>query len=275
MKNEGGWTMSEVAVEQVVNGRGNGGAGGPAIAADRLVKSYGHVRALRHASFAAFAGQVTALVGDNGAGKSTLVKCLAGVIQPDDGQISVGGKPVAMTDPLHATDLGIETVHQDLALAPDLDAASNVFLGRELRRLWILHDQPEMRRRTAASFRELGVGMVQDLSVPVASFSGGQRQSVAIARAAMWAREVIIMDEPTAALGVIQTAKVLDLVKRVRDRGLAVVFISHNLPQVIEIADRIEVMRLGARIARFRKGEATIDMLIAAISGAFANEVVE
>jgi len=267
--------MNEVAAKPVVNGRGNGGAGGPAIAADRLVKNYGHVRALRSASFEAFAGQVTALVGDNGAGKSTLVKCLAGVIQPDDGQISVGGKPVAMTDPLHATDLGIETVHQDLALAPDLDAASNVFLGRELRRLWILHDQPEMRRRTAASFRELGVGMVQDLGVPVASFSGGQRQSVAIARAAMWAREVIIMDEPTAALGVIQTAKVLDLVKRVRDRGLAVVFISHNLPQVIDIADRIEVMRLGARVARFRKGEATIDMLIAAISGAFANEVVE
>jgi simple sugar transport system ATP-binding protein len=265
--------MSEVALESRANGPGDAGIGLPAIAADRLVKNYGYVRALRNASFEAFAGQVTALVGDNGAGKSTLVKCLAGVIQPDGGQIFVGGKPVVMTDPQHATALGIETVHQDLALAPDLDAASNVFLGRELRRLWILHDQPEMRRRTAASFRELGVGMVQDLRVPVASFSGGQRQSVAIARAAMWAREVIIMDEPTAALGVLQTAKVLDLIKRVRDRGLAVVFISHNLPQVIEVADRIEVMRLGARVARFGTGEATIDLLIAAISGAFTNEV--
>jgi simple sugar transport system ATP-binding protein len=244
----------------------------PAIAAERLVKNYGHVRALRHASFEAFAGQVTALVGDNGAGKSTLIKCLAGVIQPDDGRILVNGEQVAMTDPLHATRLGIETVHQDLALAPDLDAAANVFLGRELRRLWILHDQPAMRRKTAMSFRELGVGMVQDLRAPVAAFSGGQRQSVAIARAAMWARSVIIMDEPTAALGVIQTTRVLDLIRRIRDRGLAVVFISHNLPQVLEVADRIEVLRLGARVARFNKGEATIDMLIAAISGAYANE---
>jgi simple sugar transport system ATP-binding protein len=262
-----------MAVDVSVGGVGTGGAAVPAIAAERLIKDYGHVRALRHASFEAFAGQVTALVGDNGAGKSTLVKCLAGVIQPESGQIFVSGKAVTMTDPLHATELGIETVHQDLALAPDLDAASNVFLGRELRRLRFLHDQAEMRRRTAASFRELGVGMVQDLRVPVASFSGGQRQSVAIARAAMWAREVIIMDEPTAALGVIQTARVLDLIRRVRDRGLAVVFISHNLPQVLEVADRIEVMRLGARVARFHQGEATIDQLIAAISGAFVNEV--
>jgi simple sugar transport system ATP-binding protein len=129
-----------------------------------------------------------------------------------------------------------------------------------------------MRRRTAERFKELGVGMVQDLRVPVASFSGGQRQSVAIARAAMWAEHVIIMDEPTAALGVIQTAKVLELIHTVRDRGLAVVFISHNLPQVIEVSDRIEVMRLGARVARFRRGEADVDRLIASISGAYRNE---
>jgi len=169
--------------------------------------------------------------------------------------------------------MGIETVYQDLALAPDLDAAANVFLGRELRRLRFLHDHPEMRRRTAQSFTELGVGMVQDLRVPVASFSGGQRQSVAIARAAMWASKVIIMDEPTAALGVIQTAKVLELVDRVRERGLAVVFISHDLTQVLEIADRIEVLRLGTRVARFHRGEADVEQLIAAISGAYTNEV--
>src|SRR6185436_4174463 len=169
---------------------------------------------------------------------------------------------------------GIETVYQDLALAPDLDAAANVFLGRELRRLRILHDQGEMRRQTAARFKELGVGLVQDLRVPVASFSGGQRQSVAIARAAMWAQHVIIMDEPTAALGVVQTAKVLDLIRTVRDRGLSVVLISHNLTEVLDVADRIEVMRLGARVARFRRGEADIGRLIAAISGAYANEVV-
>jgi simple sugar transport system ATP-binding protein len=194
------------------------------------------------------------------------------VFPPDDGQILVDGREVQIASPQAAAALGIETVYQDLALAPDLDAAANVFLGRELRRFWILHDQPEMRRRTSERFKELGVGMVQDLRVPVASFSGGQRQSVAIARAAMWAEHVIIMDEPTAALGVIQTAKVLELIHSVRERGLAVVFISHNLPQVLEVADRIEVMRLGARVARFRRGEADVDRLIASISGAFRNE---
>jgi simple sugar transport system ATP-binding protein len=246
----------------------------PAIEARGLVKSYGQVRALRHASFQALPGEVTSLVGDNGAGKSTLVKCLAGAIAPDEGDILVAGQPVALTDPLHANRLGIETVYQDLALAPDLDAAANVFLGRELRRLRVFHDQAEMRKRTAASFAELGVGLVQDLRVPVASFSGGQRQTVAIARAAMWAQQVVLMDEPTAALGVIQTARVLDLVKRIRDRGVAVIFISHNLPQVLEVSDRIEVLRLGARVARFALGEADVDRLIAAISGAYSNEPI-
>jgi simple sugar transport system ATP-binding protein len=227
-------------------------AGVPALSVRGLTKSYGHVRALRGASFDAYAGEVTALVGDNGAGKSTLIKCVAGVVQ-----------------------LGIETVYQDLALAPDLDAAANVFLGREVRRIGFLHNQPEMRRRTARSFQELGVGMVQDLRAPVAAFSGGQRQSVAIARAAMWAKHVIVMDEPTAALGVIQTQKVLELILKIRERGLAVVFVSHNLPQVLEVADRIEVMRLGARVARFRGNEVGVERLIAAISGAYTNEVPE
>jgi simple sugar transport system ATP-binding protein len=248
-------------------------AGVPALAVRGLTKSYGHVRALRGVSFEAYAGEVTALVGDNGAGKSTLIKCVAGVVQPDEGTVEVNGATVTMTDPQHATQLGIETVYQDLALAPDLDAAANVFLGREVRRLGFLHDQPEMRRRTAHSFQELGVGMVQDLRAPVAAFSGGQRQSVAIARAAMWAKHVIVMDEPTAALGVIQTLKVLELILRIRDRGLAVVFVSHNLPQVLEVADRIEVMRLGARVARFRRDEVGVEQLIAAISGAYSNEV--
>jgi simple sugar transport system ATP-binding protein len=245
----------------------------PALEARSIVKSFGTVRALRGASFQAFPGQVTALVGDNGAGKSTLVKTLSGVFAPDDGQILVDGNTVTMSNPRDAASLGIETVYQDLALAPDLDAAANVFLGRELRRLRILHDQAEMRRQTAARFKELGVGLVQDLRVPVASFSGGQRQSVAIARAAMWARHVIIMDEPTAALGVIQTRKVLELIATVRSRGLAVVLISHNLPEVLEVSDRIEVMRLGARVARFQRGEADVERLIASISGAYANEV--
>jgi simple sugar transport system ATP-binding protein len=244
----------------------------PALEARSVVKSFGTVRALRGVSFRAFPGEVTALVGDNGAGKSTLIKTLSGVFSPDSGDILVDGRQVSIAAPQEATKLGIETVYQDLALAPDLDAASNVFLGREIRRFGVLHNQPEMRRRTAASFKELGVGLVQDLRVPVASFSGGQRQSVAIARAAMWAQHVIIMDEPTAALGVIQTRKVLELINSVRERGLAVIFISHNLPEVLQVADRIEVLRLGTRVARFSRGEADVDRLIAAISGAYRNE---
>ena len=263
--------MSEVVAE-ATSGRADDAV--PAVAADGVVKNYGQVRALRGVSFEAYPGEVTGLVGDNGAGKSTLVKCLSGVIQPDGGTISVDGRPVALPNPVVASHLGIETVYQDLALAPDLDAASNVFLGREIRRLRLLNDQAEMRRRTAKSFAELGVGLVQDLRVPVASFSGGQRQSVAIARAAMWAKHVILLDEPTAALGVIQTTKVLELIRTVRDRGLAVVFISHNIPQVLEVCDRVEVMRLGARVARFRADEADADRVIAAISGAYTNEGV-
>lgn len=244
----------------------------PALAARAVEKRFGQVHALRGASFEAMPGEVTALIGDNGAGKSTLIKCLSGVHRPDAGTIEVDGKPVLLANPTDAERMGIETVYQDLALAPDLDAASNVFLGREIRRYRVLHDQAAMRKATAKSFAELGVGMVQDLRVPVGSLSGGQRQSVAIARSAMWAEHVILLDEPTAALGVIQTAKVIELIHRIRDRGLAVVFISHNLPQVLEVADRIEVMRLGARVARFRRDEADVDRLIAAVSGAYTNE---
>ncbi len=245
----------------------------PILSAYLLVKNFGQVRALRHASFEAFPGEVTALVGDNGAGKSTLIKILSGVLAPDAGEVRIEGATVRLADPHDAKRRGIETVYQDLALAPDLDAAANVFLGREVRRLRVLHNHPEMRRRTAAAFADLGVGLVQDMRAPVAAFSGGQKQSVAIARAAMWADKVIIMDEPTAALGVIQTAKVLELVNRIRDRGIAVVYISHNLPEVLQVADRIEVMRLGARVGRFRRGEVDLDRLIATISGAFTNEV--
>jgi simple sugar transport system ATP-binding protein len=246
---------------------------GPALEARSIVKTFGHVRALRGVSFQAFPGQVTALIGDNGAGKSTLIKVLSGVHSPDSGEVVVDGKVVEMTNPRDAAAMGIETVYQDLALAPDLDAPSNVFLGRELRRFRVLHNQSKMRKQTEASFKELGVGLVQDMRVPVASFSGGQKQSVAIARAAMWAEHVIIMDEPTAALGVIQTENVLKLIKTIRDRGLAVVLISHNLREVVDVADRIEVMRLGVRVARFNRGEADIERLIASMTGSFANEV--
>ncbi|MCW2915983.1 MAG: Monosaccharide transporter ATP-binding protein family [Actinomycetia bacterium] len=256
-----------------MTGDADGNGAVPALSTSNVVKSFGQVRALRSASFEAFPGEVTALVGDNGAGKSTLIKILSGVQAPDEGEVRINGAAVRLTDPHDAKNRGIETVYQDLALAPDLDAAANVFLGREVRRWGFLHDHPEMRRRTAAAFSDMGVGLVQDMRAPVAAFSGGQKQSVAIARAAMWATEVIIMDEPTAALGVIQTAKVLELVQNIRDRGIAVVLVSHNLPEVLQVADRIEVLRLGVRVARFRRGETDVDRLIAAISGAFTNEV--
>jgi simple sugar transport system ATP-binding protein len=258
-----------------MSGQADGNGAEPILSAYNVVKTFGHVRALRHASFEAFPGEVTALVGDNGAGKSTLIKILSGVLTPDEGEVRIDGAAVRIADPHDAKRRGIETVYQDLALAPDLDAAANVFLGRELRRLRFLHNHAEMRRRTATAFADLGVGLVQDMRAPVAAFSGGQKQSVAIARAAMWASKVIIMDEPTAALGVIQTAKVIELVERVRDSGIAVVYISHNLPEVLQIADRIEVLRLGARVARFRRGDADLDRLIAAISGAYTNEVAQ
>lgn len=251
----------------------NSASDGPALEAQGIVKTFGHVRALRGASFQAFPGEVTALIGDNGAGKSTLIKVLSGVHSPDSGAILVDGNKVSITHPSHAAALGIETVYQDLALAPDLDAPANVFLGRELTRFRWLHDQRKMRKITESRFQELGVGLVQDMRVPVASFSGGQKQSVAIARAAIWAEHVIIMDEPTAALGVVQTANVLRLIKTIRDRGLAVVLVSHNLREVLDVADRIEVMRLGARVARFSKGDADVERLIAAMTGAYANEV--
>lgn len=251
----------------------NQSSGGPALEARDIVKTFGHVRALRGAAFEAFPGEVTALIGDNGAGKSTLIKVLSGVHSPDSGTVLVDGKEVHISNPRHAAALGIETVYQDLALAPDLDAPANVFLGREMTRFRWLHDTRKMRSVTERRFKELGVGLVQDMRVPVASFSGGQKQSVAIARAAMWAEHVIIMDEPTAALGVVQTANVLRLIETIRDRGLAVVLISHNLREVLQVADRIEVMRLGARVARFRKGEADAERLIAAMTGAYATEM--
>ena len=175
-----------------------------------------------------------------------------------------------------ARQLGIETVYQDLALAPDLESSTNVFLGREELRRGLLGrlgfvDKPAMRRRTAEAFRDLGVG-VQDVAAPVADFSGGQRQGVAVARAVLWASKIVFMDEPTAALGVVQTRKVLELIRRVRDTGLTVVLISHNMPEVMDVSDRVEVLRLGRRVAIFRRGEYTMENLVGAMTGALRME---
>ncbi|MFJ6672177.1 ATP-binding cassette domain-containing protein [Actinosynnema sp. NPDC091369] len=248
----------------------------PLLDARELVKHYGNVEALRGASFTADAGEVVALVGDNGAGKSTLVKCLSGVERPDAGTILLDGAPVVLDSPVAARALGIETVYQDLAVAPDLDPAANLFLGRELRRGGLLGrlgvlDEREMRRRAVASFRDLGVEL-PDVDVPIGALSGGQRQSVAVARSVVWAGRVVFMDEPTAALGVVQRGRVLDVVRRVRDQGMAVVLISHNMPEVLAVADRVEVLRLGRRVARFDAAATTVEELVGAMTGALSQE---
>jgi simple sugar transport system ATP-binding protein len=248
----------------------------PLLDARGIVKSYGRVRALRGASFTVYPGEVVALIGDNGAGKSTLIKTLSGVIHPDEGEIRFEGRPVALTSPVAARELGIETVYQDLALAPDLESSANLFLGREETRGGVLGklgflDKRAMRRRTEEAFKQLGVG-VQDTAAAVATLSGGQRQGVAVARAVTWAGKVVFMDEPTAALGVVQTRNVLDLIRRVRENGLSVVLISHNMPEVMEVADRVEVLRLGERVARFKTADASMEDLVAAMTGALRQQ---
>jgi simple sugar transport system ATP-binding protein len=245
----------------------------PLLEARNLVKHYGQVLALDEASFTAYPGEVTALIGDNGAGKSTLVKALSGAIRADSGEILVDGTAVTMNSPLDARRYGIETVYQDLALAPDLDAAANLHLGREIYRFRALHvlNKREMRRRAVAAFADLGV-QLKDVTAPVVTLSGGQRQSVAVARAVAYASKIIFMDEPTAALGVIQRERVLDNIRRVRDRGIAVVLISHNMPEVLAVSDRVEVMRMGRRVARLKGADATVEQLVGAMTGALTTE---
>ncbi|XVV02421.1 ATP-binding cassette domain-containing protein [Actinosynnema sp. CA-248983] len=248
----------------------------PLLDARDLVKHYGSVEALRGASFTAHAGEVVALIGDNGAGKSTLVKCLSGAEQPDSGTITFDGAEISLPSPVAARARGIETVYQDLAVAPDLDPAANLYLGRELTKPgplgWFgVLDKKEMRRRATESFRDLGVTL-QSVDVPIGALSGGQRQSVAVARSVVWASRLVFMDEPTAALGVVQRERVLDVVRRVRDQGMAVVLISHNMPEVLAVSDRVEVLRLGRRVARFRAADTTVEELVGAMTGALSQE---
>ncbi|GLP80000.1 ATP-binding cassette domain-containing protein [Mycobacterium antarcticum] len=235
-------------------------------------KTFGRVEALRGADFDVRRGEVVALMGDNGAGKSTLVKVLSGVVRPDSGEVFVDGTRVDIGSPQDARDAGIETVYQDLALADTLDPAANLFLGREIRRGGLLGtlgflDNRAMRERAGEVFRSLEVTLRSERD-PVGNMSGGQRQGIAVSRAATWAQHVLFLDEPTAALGVRQTRTVLDLVRRVRDRGIAVVLISHSLPEVMAVADRIEVMRLGRRVDTFLVPETTAEQVVAAMTGA-------
>ncbi|MBO0841278.1 MAG: sugar ABC transporter ATP-binding protein [Sciscionella sp.] len=250
----------------------------PILEAKGLTKRFGSVEALRGASFSAYAGEVVALIGDNGAGKSTLVKCLSGVEHPDSGEIAIDGKPVIMDSPTSARAHGIETVYQDLAVAPELDPAANLYLGRELKLPGLLGklgmlDKARMRREAVDAFARLGVEL-QRMDVPIGSLSGGQRQSVAVARSVAWASKVVFMDEPTAALGVVQRERVLDVIRKVRDTGVSVVLISHNMPEVLAVSDRIEVLRLGRRVARFTSADATLEDLVGAMTGALHQEDV-
>ena len=227
----------------------HGTAHEPLLKVRELDKHFGPVQALHHVDLDLPSGKVTALCGDNGAGKTVLTKCIAGIYQPDRGQVYWEGRPVHIHNARDASKLGIETVYQDLALADNLDIVQNMFLGRERLRTGLL-DEDAMERAAKETLSALRVTTVKSIRQPVASLSGGQRQSVAVAKAVMWNSKLVIMDEPTAALGVVQTKMVLDLIKRLRDRGLAVMVISHNLNDVFEVADRIAVMYLGRLVVQ-------------------------
>ena len=244
-----------------------------------IVKHYGQVVALDGADLTLRNGEVLGLVGDNGAGKSQLIKVLCGAVIPDAGELFLDGRPVQFRSPLDARRLGIETVFQDLALASALDIASNIFLGREVRFQgalgWLRLLDKRMMTAAAQQFMGQLKFHLPSIDSLVEALSGGQRQGVAVARAAYFATRVVIMDEPTAALGVNETAQVLDLIKRIRDdRGLPVIFISHNMPNVFEVADRIQVMRLGRRVALTTPKEHTMAEVVAIMTGATPGNVL-
>lgn len=248
----------------------------PVLEARGLYRQFGHVRALNNTDFEVFPGEVTALIGDNGAGKSTLIKALSGNLAVDSGTIKFDGREVDMSTPSAVSALGIETVYQDLALAPHLDPVQNMYLGREIpqsgigRALGFMKTK-EMRVASRAAFDELGA-TVRSLTSPVGEMSGGQRQAIAIARAVHWASRVVFLDEPTAALGVRQTKNVLDTIRRVRDKGIAVVLISHSMPHVIDVSDRIQVLRLGTRVANIRSADTSMEELVGLMTGAVVQE---
>ncbi|WP_246301936.1 ATP-binding cassette domain-containing protein [Mycoplana rhizolycopersici] len=243
--------------------------------ARNVVKTYGHVTALDGVDFELRAGEILAVVGDNGAGKSTLIKALTGAVHPTSGEILLDGAPVHFKGPLDARHAGIETVYQDLAMAPALDIASNLFLGRELRCEGVMGsvfrrlDKKRMREEARRAMSELKFRL-PSIGNAVEALSGGQRQGVAVARAALFARKLVIMDEPTAALGVRETGQVLELIRSIRERGLAVVLISHNMPNVFEIADRIHIMRLGRRAAVVTPQSHSMNDVVAIMTGAVA-----
>jgi fructose transport system ATP-binding protein len=251
----------------------------PILKARGVVKRYGRVTALDHCDFDLMPGEILAVIGDNGAGKSSLIKAISGAITIDEGEITLEGKPIAFTSPLQARDAGIETVYQTLALSPALSIVENMFIGRELRKpgpmgQWLrMLDMPAMRGFAREKLNELGLMTIQNIDQPVETLSGGQRQGVAVARAAAFGSKVVILDEPTAALGVKESRKVLELILDVRARGIPIILISHNMPHVFEVADRIHVHRLGKRLCVINPKEHSMSDAVAYMTGAKVPEL--
>jgi fructose transport system ATP-binding protein len=246
----------------------------PVLEARKIVKTFGRVVGLDGVDLQLFPGEVLAIIGDNGAGKSTLIKCLTGALTPDAGEILLDGQPVVFKRPQDAREAGIETVYQTLAVAPALDITSNLYLGREFRKKGPLGsvlrmlDKGGMKTAAEKSMAELGIGTIQDMSQAVETLSGGQRQAVAVARSAAFATKLVILDEPTAALGVRETGQVLKLIEEVKNRGLPVILISHNMPNVFEVADRIHIQRLGGSAGIITPKSHTMSEAVAIMTGA-------
>jgi len=263
---------SEVAIMSAENAR-------PILEARGLVKTFGRVVGLDVADLSLYPGEVLAVVGDNGAGKSTLIKCLSGAEVPDEGEIELNGEAVTFKRPQDSRAVGIETVYQSLAVAPALDIASNIYLGREIRRPGALGsvlrmlDFKAMKQHAKEQIAALGIGTIQNIGQAVETLSGGQRQAVSVARAAAFGSKVMILDEPTAALGVRESNQVLKLIQKLRERGMPVILISHNMPQVFEVADRIHVQRLGKRAAVVTPTTHTMPEVVAIMTGALKVEV--
>ncbi|MCE3286604.1 MAG: D-xylose transport ATP-binding protein XylG [Gaiellaceae bacterium] len=238
-----------------------------------LSKTFGSVQALTDVDFEVRRGEVMALVGDNGAGKSTLIKCVAGIHGYDSGEISFDGEAVSIHGPKDAAKLGIEVVYQDLALCDNLDVVQNMYLGREVRDFLFRLNEPVMEQHTAETLESLAVTTIRSIRQPVASLSGGQRQSVAVAKAVQWNSRLVILDEPTAALGVAQTRQVLELVKRLAEQGLSVVLISHNLHDIFEVATRITVLRLGRDVGVYERDKTTEQEIVHAITAGVPTKI--
>jgi fructose transport system ATP-binding protein len=253
----------------------------PILQGRSLIKRYGRVTALDHADFDLYAGEILAVIGDNGAGKSSLIKALCGAVIPDSGEIRLAGEIVNFRSPIDAREAGIETVYQNLALSPALSIADNMFLGREIRspgmfgRMFRSLDRAAMQKLAREKLNELGLMTIQNINQPVETLSGGQRQGVAVARAAAFARRVVIMDEPTAALGVKESRRVLELILDVKRRGLPIILISHNMPHVFEVADRIHIHRLGRRLTVINPRKHTMSDAVAMMTGAMTPPVDE